>query len=364
MRSVNILGLQIDIPQSVNDVRQIAQQAPQRIVQSPQAIMASLAAAGRTVQPRTTAAYQSVVQPFVPRTSSGQPINLPVTTPVQQQAQRYQQGGGGAPGQITSQGAITMTQQTPGVDPFTYDWTGETQNAYNALKDFYGKLLDFTGGRLDLAKRMLEYTYQQGMRETTEEFETSKGEYERLFPQETAQMQTGLNKRGVLQSGFAAEDIRTLDEGQKARMQAVERAKADKESRLSAQRGFEVESEEKKFEEDKFNLERQRRAESEQMASRKYGIEGEKYNAQLAKAGQTENQRVQALTNAAITGSVSGTGTTSTPSSTRPGGYGSGDTEFRRFMQSTGKQGELDTATVGSTQQGAQYYALKRKYGF
>jgi hypothetical protein len=51
-------------------------------------------------------------------------------------------------------------------------------------------------------------------------------------------------------------------------MQAVERAKADKESRLSAQRGFEIESEEKKFDEEKFNLERQRRAESDKIASR------------------------------------------------------------------------------------------------
>jgi hypothetical protein len=361
MRSVNIFGLQLDVPESVNDVATLAQRAPSNMnFNAPSAIIQTLGANKNLQTANAVARMQPAVAPFVPTLSNGQPMNVPVNTTSTTNT-TYN-----TPGTITSGGATTLSQEIPNVKPFSYDWTGEENKAYTSLEAFYNKLLDFSGGKLDLAKRILEYTYQQGLRETKDTYDSQKGEYERLFPQENAQLSTNLNKRGVLDSGFGKSDVGVLKAGQDARMLAVENAKANKESRLSAQRGFDLETNAKTSEEEKFNLERQRRQEAQQMASRTYGIKGDQYNSQLQVAQQAEARRVQGLTNNATQGIIGGatTGASATSSGSRPSGYGVGDDEFKRFMQSTGKQAELDKATSGSTQQGAQYYAMKRSYGF
>jgi hypothetical protein len=256
-------------------------------------------------------------------------------------------------------GDTVLEQQIPNVDPFTYNWESETQKSYDALSDFYKQLLDFAGGRLDLAKRMLEYTYQQGMREAKETYETTAGELERIFPEETARYIAEYNRRGMLGAGFGKEAGRRLEEGQEARTLANERNLANKESRLRAQRGFELEESERGYKEEVVPLERQRRKESEQMARDKYTIESAKYDAQLQKQLQEEQRRTQNVANQYSSGVYQGTS-----GGSRPSGYGSGDAEFRRYMQTMGKQAELDAATRGSTMQGAEYEALKTKYGF
>lgn len=259
-----------------------------------QSLLAAVAA-GRRVDPARVAEAQRAVSSGKAMAASGGNIT----------------GGGGAGGgtntTMQSPGQITVGQDIPGVQPLTYDWTSEVQTAYNSLADFYQKVLDFAGGRLDLAKRMLEYTYQQGMRETTEEFESKMGEWTRVTPQETAAMQTGLNKRGVLSSGFGAEDTRILAEGQEARKTAIERAKANAESRLTQAKGFGMEEAQQTYGETTFDLERQRRKEAEQMAANKYNLKSTIFGAELDKQMGQENRNIRNITSG-ILSSVAGGG--------------------------------------------------------
>lgn len=260
---------------------------------------------------------------------------------------------------IPTAGNIRLEAPIPGVEPLTFDFGGETKAAYDQLRDFYNRLLEFAGGRMDLAKRILEYTYQQGMREAGQEYERDMGELEIAFPQETSQLITDLNRRGVLSSGFGGQQQERLTKSQDIRKTAVERAKQNKESRLASARGFGLEESGRDFREKQFDLERERQKEAGTMAQQRYGVKSDIFGAQVSKAVSEEARRAQELANKQQFGETS---TSSVPSA--QAGYGKSDTEFRRYMQTTGKQGELDRATFGSTQQGAEYYALKRKYGF
>lgn len=216
-----------------------------------------------------------------------------------------------------TQGAITGETEIPGVDWFSYDWEGEQQKAYEALKPFYEKLLEFTNGRLDLAKRVLEYTYQSGMREAKQTYEFDKGQLDELFPEETKQLVTNLNKRGVYFSGFGEEDRGTLGKSQDRRRLAVERALEGRTSDLEKAREFGLEEKTKQTEEERFNLERQKRKEADEMAANKYGIESTKFEAQLKKQEQAEGRNTQAVANQTLMGAIGGGSTraaTSKPS--------------------------------------------------
>lgn len=270
-----------------------------------------------------------------------------------QGAQTTAGGGGGGGGDVThgttdvGGGGGTVA----GATMPEYDYAVETDLAYRTLQNFYNKLLDFSGGRLDLAKRTLEYIYQQGIRETAQEYEQSRAEQELLFPKETAEAQTGLNRRGVYFSGFGKEDMGSVQKSQDIRKLAVERAKENRESRLTSERDLDLEKSTGAFEEEKFGLERQRRQEAQGMARDKYAIQAEKYGGELTKAVQGEARAASTAGNQAAGGGSTAGGSTSNDK-----------TRFRSWMQTTGKQNELDVATRGSKQEGADFYALMNKY--
>lgn len=246
------------------------------------------------------------------------PTPPPVTTP--QNTTNTSNTTNTTNNQIQGQGAITLGQTIPNVKSFSYPWVEETQSAYKALEPFYAKLLEFAGGKMDLAKRMLEYTYQQGIRENAQEYEAQTGEYKRLFPQEIASMITSLNSRGAISSGFGQQERGVLTESQGARQLAVERARENRESRLTSERGFGLEEAGQTLEKTKFDLERQKRSESEQMALSNYGIKGDIFRSELEKQGQEEARRAQNVTSSMLGGIAGGstTGNTTSAPTTKP----------------------------------------------
>lgn len=263
------------------------------------------------------------------------------------------QGAGGGGGDTTTAdttGSISNVVTRP-----NFDYQAKTNEAYKALENFYNKLLDFAGGRMDLAKRTLEYIYQQGMRESAQEYEQSTAEQGLLFPRETAETTTGLNKRGVYFSGFGQEDVGTLKKSQDLRRIAVERAKENRQTRLQTERELDLAKTGSGYEEEKFNLERQRRQEAQGMAKDTYAVDSANYEANLQKSLQDETRNAQKIANT--------TGINASTASTSAGGFTSSDkTRFRSFMQTSGRQGELDKATAGSTQEGTAFADLMKKY--
>ena len=261
-----------------------------------------------------------------------------------------------------TQGALpttTIQSGIPGVSPFTFNFAEAQTNAYNNLKAFYDKLLEFAGGKLDLAKRILQYTYEQGMRESAQTYEQESKNLALAFPTETSQLQTTQNRRGVMQSGFGGTERQNLQESQNLRQLVVQRALENRNANLGANLGFGKEQEERTFGESQFDLERKRREEAGQMTNQLYGVKSAEFQGQVNKAAQDEQRRIQEEQNKSLTNIYN---TTSTG-----GGYtGGGNTDqaFRSYMAEHGKQTELDVATHGATQQGSEYYALKKRYGF
>jgi hypothetical protein len=209
------------------------------------------------------------------------------------------------PPSITPQDYPTQTleQEIPGVAPFTFNWVEEVQKAYNALEDFYNKLLDFAGGDLDLAKRMLAYSYSQGIRETGEAFESQIGELGREKEIEVPRLQTAQNRRGTFFSGFGGRERDIQTEGYGARQLAIEREKENKESRLRADYEFGGEEAQTSFNKRKFDLERERRKEAQEMAGYQRNVKADIYGAELGRASQEEMRSVQNKT-AQATGQI------------------------------------------------------------
>lgn len=190
-----------------------------------------------------------------------------------------------SPGSINIQGESKFPS-------FTFDFAQEQATAYNQLKPFYEKILAFAGGDLDLAKRIIDYTYQQGMRETSaERSETMRG-FDLTDPVEKSQLQTNQNRRGILSSGFGNTERERLRMTQDLRREAAERALADRENRLGSERGFGLEEKQRGFEKSSFDLERERRNEASGMAQDKFGIKQAEYQGNLAKSQREEERRV------------------------------------------------------------------------
>lgn len=179
-----------------------------------------------------------------------------------------------------------------GVPTFTFDFAKEQGLAYEKLKPFYQKILAFAGGNVDLAKRILEYSYQQGTREALQEYTQATGEQSILFPQEQRSQLTTQNRRGILTSGFGQTEQAELKKSQGLRREAVERALQNRESRLTSERGFGLEKEQRGFEETKFNTERDQRKEASELAQNKFGIQQTQYQALLDRAAREEQRRI------------------------------------------------------------------------
>jgi hypothetical protein len=218
-------------------------------------------------------------------------------------------GGGTTPKQQITQQDTNLGAEIPGVQPNTFNWASETNKAYDSLKAFYAKLLEFTQGDLDLAKRVLNYTYDQGMRESQQSFEESTKQQKQLFPQEQETLLGALNKRNVYFSGFGGNERTQLKENQDLRALQVQRALENSTSRLTESRETGVQEQANKLTQSKFNLESQRRKEAEGMAQNKYSIGTDIYGTELDKATQAENRRVGTIANQAtaqLTGAPAG----------------------------------------------------------
>lgn len=186
-----------------------------------------------------------------------------------------------------------------GAPDFEFNFDASQQKAYNELKPFYDKLLSFAGGRLDLALRILDYSYQQGMREATGEHSMATREQALTFPVEQETQQTEQNKRGITTSGFGNTARGRLSESQGLRREAVDRALQERESRLGAEQGFGREEKFSGFNEERFDLERERQQEAKGMALDRFGLKKSAWESQLAKGTYDEQKKAQEEANKA-----------------------------------------------------------------
>jgi len=230
-------------------------------------------------------------------------------------------------------GAINI-QGESGFPSFSFDFSQEIASAYNQLKPFYEKLLAFAGGDLDLAKRIMEYTYQQGFRETGADRAANQREQAITFPKETSQQMTEQNRRGVLTSGFGATDRANLQESQALRKEAAERALQNREANLTADRGFGMEKAQSGFQQTAFEQERARRGEASDQALSKFNIKSVQYQGELAKKQREEERRIREEQARATAGVYGG------------GGGGSFDPskyrDYATYLAETGQQSTLD----------------------
>ena len=146
-----------------------------------------------------------------------------------------------------------------GAPPFAFNFGEEQTSAYEKLKPFYEKLVEFAKGDINLAKRILEYTYQIGMRESRQEHEQETRRQALEFPQEKQRLTTDINRRGLLTSGIGNVESQRLAESQALRREAVNRALENRESRLVSGRGFGLEKEQRGFQKGLFDTEREKK---------------------------------------------------------------------------------------------------------
>ena len=189
--------------------------------------------------------------------------------------------------------SITLQSGMPGVAPFTFNMGAEQEAAYQKLKPYYDKLLSFAGGRVDLAKRMLEYSYQQGTRESQQQYGQEMGQYNLETPVEREKLRDTQNRRGIMDSGFGKTDTSRLTQAQSLRKEAIDRALENRTSKLTSERGFGLEEKQAGFNEEVFNMERNKQKEASNMAMDKYGMKSAEYQSQVAAAQAEENRRIQ-----------------------------------------------------------------------
>lgn len=195
-----------------------------------------------------------------------------------------------------------------GAPGLTFDFAAEQAAAYEKLKPFYEKVIEFAQGDLNLAKRIIEYTYQSGMRETQEEYQASVRQQGIEFPGEQEQLQTEQNRRGIMEAGFGGTQRDRLKESQALRREAVDRALKNRESQLTSTRGFGLEEQQRGFQKNLFNTEREQRNEASGLAQSKFGIKSAQYQAELGKKMFEEQARIAKEAQGAFGGGGGGGG--------------------------------------------------------
>lgn len=219
----------------------------------------SVSPAGRVV-PFVPAGYGITPQPFVDPYATAQVTPQPPPTA----------------------GAINLPGYA-GAPSFTFDFAAEQERAYKELEPFYRKIIEFSQGDIDLAKRILEYTYRSGVREAKGETELERRKMTSEFPAERERLMAEQNRRGVLTSGFGGTERGRLAEQQAIRSLAVERALENREGQLAASRGFGMEKEQKGYQRGLFDVERERRKEATELSQSRYGIKQAQYQAELGR---------------------------------------------------------------------------------
>jgi len=182
---------------------------------------------------------------------------------------------------------------------FSFDWDKEVQAAYEKLKPYYARMLEMAGGDLDLAKRMVEFSYEQGMREAGDEYETQRRTYALTFPRETEELWTSLNKRGLAGTagrglptgGLAGKEAERLKESQSIRQEAIQRALENRELRLGKEKGFDIEKGERGYEREEQQLSKAHEQESGEMAGAKFGRQFSLWQAEQQKKAMEEQER-------------------------------------------------------------------------
>jgi len=229
-----------------------------------------------------------------------------------------------------------------------FDWTAEVQAAYRKLVPYYTKVLEMAGGDLDLAKRIIESNYSQGMRENKQEYEQAAREQALTFPQEQEQQIATLGRRGVLggvsekqlaegtAGGLAGQEAQRLLESQKIRKEAIERALENRTERLTSEKGFGTEQAQTGFEKTKLTTARQQEQEAAGMASSKFSrqlgiaqaIEQKRQAEETARLAKEQFE----WTKNQYTGGGGGGG----------GGVPSGYSTLQQYYAETGQMAEFD----------------------
>lgn len=199
-------------------------------------------------------------------------------------AQNYGGGGGGG-GEFPT---------------WSFNYEQEQKAAFEKLRPYYEKILNFAKGDLNLAKEIIGFTYKQGMRETREQYEISSREEALLRPAEREQLATGLSRRGLIGSrtpglptgGLAGQETRKLTERQNIRQQVMENARASQEARAIKEKQFETKKAETGLAKETQQLGREHEAESIKSALGGMGIQQVAYGAKVGEWQAAEQRRV------------------------------------------------------------------------
>jgi len=223
--------------------------------------------------------------------------------------------------------SASIDQSGGGGGPFDFNWEDQYTAAFERLKPYYDQVLKRAGGDLDLAKRIIESDYTQGMRETQTDRELRLRQLAMETPQETRSLEaqyatlgitepeerealsTEMNRRGISQSGIASTEFERLTGRQKARRdmmqripelaesqairkEVIERTLGDKELELAATKKFGLEKEERAAETDKLSTGKTHETEASRLAESAFARKAALYGAQL---GQDEASRAAGL---------------------------------------------------------------------
>lgn len=193
-------------------------------------------------------------------------------------------GGASMPAPTATPATTNPTTPTgTTVGTANFDWNQAEQDALAKLTPYYQTLLDKAGGDVEIAKRIMAEDYQTGMRRGQEDFNTQNEAYNRQFPQETNQLMTNLNSRGVLQSTIRNEDTANLTADQLARREAIQRALARTGENLGTTQARGLESTNRTFDQYKLDQEQQKRQEAADMANMTYNRDQSRFLAQTSR---------------------------------------------------------------------------------
>src|SRR3990167_2169962 len=164
------------------------------------------------------------------------------------------------------------------------------------LETFYNQVLEFAKGDLSLAKRIINYTYESGMREAKTDFELEQRRMGVEFPEEKRQLETGLNRRGLLGGGYTGiaggERTRQL-ENQAIRREAVDRALKQREENLVRTKEFGTEKEQLGYERGFQDITQRKEQDYYKLAQEQAGLAAQKYQAAVGQK-QFEEQKATA----------------------------------------------------------------------
>lgn len=221
----------------------------------------------------------------------------------------------------------SIAQSGGGGGPFDFNWKDQYTAGFEKLKPYYDQVLKRAKGDLDLAKKIIESDYTQGMRETKTDRELRQRQLAMETPQETRSLEaqyatlgitepeerealtTQMNRRGISQSGIATTEFERLTGRQKARRdmmqripelaesqairkEVIERTLNDRELKLAATKKFGLEKEERAAETDKLSTGKTHETEASRLAESAFARKAALYGAQL---GQDEASRAAGL---------------------------------------------------------------------